>query len=67
MKIVPKRIKKKCRNICKAKSTRIARWASYQLCLASPSYDAPSVQLNERGNPIITKKEKNYGRQYFER
>ena len=53
--------------------------ASYELWLASPSYDAPSVQLNKRGNHIITsakhshnsklitKKEKNYGRQYFER
>ena len=32
----------------------VAPRASYQLWLASPSYDAPSVQLNERGNPIIT-------------
>ena len=32
----------------------IALWASYQLWLASPSYDAPSVQLKERGNHIIT-------------
>ena len=32
----------------------IALWASYELWLASPSYDAPSVQLNERGNHIIT-------------
>ena len=32
----------------------IALWASYELWLASPSYDAPSVQLKERGNHIIT-------------
>ena len=32
----------------------IALWASYELWLASPSYDAPSVQWNERGNHIIT-------------
>ena len=32
----------------------IALWASYELWLALPSYDAPSVQLNERGNHIIT-------------
>ena len=32
----------------------IALWASYELWLVSPSYDAPSVQLKERGNHIIT-------------
>jgi hypothetical protein len=38
----------------------IALWASYELWLASPSYDAPSVQLKERGNHIITSAKHSY-------
>ena len=66
-------------SFAKQNSTMIALRASYELWLASPSYDAPSVQLRERGNHIITsakhsynsklitKKENYYGRQYFAR
>jgi hypothetical protein len=38
----------------------IALWASYELWLASPSYDAPSVQLKERGEHIITSAKHSY-------